>query len=116
MISQLVVNAVIIWPNHIYTKICQFLTKEYDIIPPKERIGKGRVFIAKCVVEGSFPILLAQEVDLFDFSVDVFDYAEKIEDLHLKNFALVLLAKTATISETMHNKVLEKVKEGSYLQ
>jgi 3-methyladenine DNA glycosylase AlkC len=96
--------------SHIFLQLSQFLKEEYNVIPSKERIGKGRVFIAKCAGEGSFPVLKANNVDLFDFSLNALAYSDTNEDIHLKNFALVILAKTTTISEKMHSKVLEKVR------
>ncbi len=37
--------------------ISEFLKNEYTTIPEKERIGKGRVFVAKVVAEGGFKLL-----------------------------------------------------------
>jgi len=43
--------------------IAQFIQQEYDLIPPKERIGKGVVFVSKNIVKAFFKFL--QDKSLF---------------------------------------------------
>ncbi len=63
-----------------------FLKREYDIIPEKERIGKGMVYITKILAKliydhlksNVFKIVGKKKVDI-SFSKSILDYIEKIE-------------------------------------
>ncbi|MFX1512481.1 MAG: hypothetical protein ACFFCQ_07840 [Promethearchaeota archaeon] len=95
-----------------FQKISEFLKNEYNIIPEKERIGKGRVYIAKAITEGCFKLLNDKtNLDFIDYTSRIFEYAEDTNDNHLTNFALILLAESVTITEEALKKGLEKTKE-----
>jgi 3-methyladenine DNA glycosylase AlkC len=88
-----------------FDKISKFLFNEYELIPEKERIGKGRVFITKSVVEGSFNLLEDNFcIDFIEYCTMMFDYAELKNNNFLRIFSLLMIAKSSTISR----KTLEK--------
>ncbi|MHA2247164.1 MAG: hypothetical protein ACXADY_19620 [Candidatus Hodarchaeales archaeon] len=94
-----------------FEKISTFLNKEYELIPKKERIGKGRVFITKNVVEGCFKLLEDKSsIDFLNYCTRIFDYAESEDDNYLRFFSLQLLAKSCTISREHLERGLKHIK------
>jgi 3-methyladenine DNA glycosylase AlkC len=70
------------------------LKSEYDIIPEKERIGKGSVFIAKTVGNIAYDNLVGVRfcsVDPYDFIQTLILFGENQKDRNLYNLGLVLL-------------------------
>ncbi|MFX0124986.1 MAG: DNA alkylation repair protein [Candidatus Hodarchaeota archaeon] len=97
--------------NQTFNKISGFLAKEYGLIPQKERIGKGRVYITKNIVEGCFNLLEEKSsIDFIDYCTEIFNYAESKDDNYLRNFALILLAKSSTLSIEALEKGLKHIK------
>jgi 3-methyladenine DNA glycosylase AlkC len=93
-----------------FDKISKFLKNEYNLIPEKERIGKGKVFVIKSVVEGCFQLLEDNyNIDFLKYSNKMFDHAELRDDNFLQNFSLVLLAKSSTISRRALEKGLKDI-------
>ena len=45
--------------KELFEEIDKFLKKEYDLIPQKERIGKGTKFISNHVAKGIFQYLIS---------------------------------------------------------
>ena len=96
--------------EHNFDKISMFLKNEYEIIPKKERIGKGRVFITKSVVERCFNILEDKtNIDFLEYSKKMFDHAELKDDNYLRYFSLILMAKSSTISLAALEKRLKHI-------
>ncbi|MHA2296639.1 MAG: hypothetical protein ACXADA_11475 [Candidatus Hodarchaeales archaeon] len=95
-----------------FDKISFFLNNEYKTIPDKERIGKGRIFIAKIATEECLKLLNhPSSFDFIDYTSKILEYAERKEDIILENFAVLLLAESVTISEEKLFQGLEKAKE-----
>ncbi len=94
-----------------FNKISEFLVKEYELIPEKERIGKGRVYITKNIVEGCFNLLEDRaSIDFIEYCTGIFNYAESKDDNYLRNFALILLAKSSSLSEKALERGLKHIK------
>ncbi len=97
--------------NSEINKIQLFLQHEYEIIPEKERIGKGSVYIAINVAAGFLKILEdSNNFDGLKFSIQIFNYGKEKNDINLKNFTIVFLAETISNSERMLEKVLNQAK------
>ncbi|MFW9904445.1 MAG: hypothetical protein ACFFFH_08945 [Candidatus Thorarchaeota archaeon] len=97
--------------TQVFNQISGFIASEYNIIPQKERIGKGRVFITKNIVEGCYNLLEDKtNIDFIEYCSDLFNYAESKDDNYLRNFALILLAKSSTISNETLERVLDHIK------
>lgn len=81
----------------ICTKINTFLNKEYEIIPEKERVGKGKVFISRHASKEFFFYLKNEEniteIRFIDIISQLFKYGEKNESLIMQHFALLLLSE-----------------------
>ncbi|MHA2365258.1 MAG: DNA alkylation repair protein [Candidatus Hodarchaeales archaeon] len=86
-------------------KIQNFIQKEYEKIPQKERIGKGQVFIARATAIGCFNISRkTQEFDLLNQIKSVFAIGEAELDHGLINFALILLSEYVSQSIDCFNE------------
>lgn len=97
--------------EHAFKQISGFIGKEYEIIPQKERIGKGRVYITKHIVKGCYNLLEDKaSIDFIDYCTNCFNYAELTDDNYLKNFALILLAKSSTLSKLALERGLNHIK------
>ncbi|OLS15205.1 MAG: hypothetical protein RBG13Loki_1171 [Promethearchaeota archaeon CR_4] len=93
------------WPIAIVFcyKFLPFLEQEYAAIPEKERIGKGRVYIARAAVEGLFNYLKNRSVknmeitptSCLSFSQQVFSYALENKENFLRYLSIFLLAEVA---------------------
>ncbi|QEE16403.2 hypothetical protein DSAG12_02233 [Promethearchaeum syntrophicum] len=88
-----------------------FLQHEYEIIPDKERIGKGSVYIAMNTAAGFVKILKDRKnFDNSNFSIQIFNHGKEIKDINLKNFAIAFLAETVSHSDINIDKVLNQAK------
>ena len=97
--------------EHVFKQISGFIEKEYELIPQKERIGKGRVYITKHIVDGCYHHLEDKaSIDFIDYCSLCFNYAELTDDNYLRNFALILLAKSSTLSKKAFEKGLNHIK------
>jgi 3-methyladenine DNA glycosylase AlkC len=95
----------------VFNQISRFIAKEYELIPQKERIGKGRVYITKNIVEGCYNLLEDKSsIDFIEYCTNTFNFAESNDDNFLKNFALILLAKSSTLSGNSLENTLEHIK------
>lgn len=94
-----------------FKQISGFIGKEYEIIPKKERIGKGRVYITKHIVEGCYNLLKDKaSIDFINYCTHCFNYAELTDDNYLRNFALILVAKSSTLSKVTLERGLNHIK------
>jgi 3-methyladenine DNA glycosylase AlkC len=77
--------------------ISELLQNEYKIIPSKERIGKGYVYVSKHVVKALFQFLIQKSNfnldDYYDLGISCFDIGERTERTHLQHFSLIFLAE-----------------------
>ncbi len=77
--------------------IAQFIQQEYDLIPSKERIGKGVVYISKHIVKALFQYLgensLYKIEDYYELGKIAFDSGEMNGNSRLQHFALIFLAE-----------------------
>ncbi|NHI94772.1 MAG: hypothetical protein EAX96_19935 [Candidatus Lokiarchaeota archaeon] len=82
--------------SELFSKITEVLDKEYGIIPEKERIGKGILYISRFVSQGIFEYI--KKLGLIDkeyitiFTQAIFDYGKEKDSLITKHFALVFLS------------------------
>ena len=67
-----------------------YMKIEYDLIPEKERIGKGSVFIAKSIAEMCLKKLIEKEITVFDFTNKLVDKGDEEQDCNLYNLGLAL--------------------------
>ena len=82
---------------NVLKKINAFLKKEYDIIPEKERIGKGIVYISRHVAKEMF-IFLKNERNVdeqyhVDFIKKNFSHGEEVESSIQQHFALLYISE-----------------------
>jgi 3-methyladenine DNA glycosylase AlkC len=82
----------------ILVRINNFFQKEYDIIPEKERIGKGAVFISRHISKAMILFLINNFNKDFEYclalSENLFRLGEEFEDLKILHLALYLFAET----------------------
>jgi 3-methyladenine DNA glycosylase AlkC len=87
--------------SEIIPNLYAFIKKEYDMIPEKERIGKGTVYIVKYIAKEFFLFMekkMNYSLDyLINFLNEAFEWGEGKEDYFLEHFVLLLLA------EIIHN-------------
>jgi 3-methyladenine DNA glycosylase AlkC len=82
----------------------ELMKHEYKIIPDKERIGKGSVYIAKTVGLQCYKWLIGESSELIDFLKfidELIQLGDKEDDRNLYNLGLVLFAYC--VSETGNN-------------
>lgn len=88
-------------------KIQKYLEYEYKIIPEKERVGKGSVYITKTVAEGVFPLIPDRNSEQTLSNIKLlFSTGEKLENIDLFNFACSLLGEFATTNSDNAQKAL----------
>ena len=83
--------------GELFEKINEILKKEYEMIPEKERIGKGIKFISNHVAKGVFQYQFNKKKANISFIVELvetsFSYGEKAESNILQLFALHIIAE-----------------------
>lgn len=81
----------------VFDQIKNHLDREYEMIPQKERIAKGTVYISKYVAKEIFlylnSILTFTFNDFIEFIKKSFTYGEKNNSLLLKHFSLLILSE-----------------------
>jgi 3-methyladenine DNA glycosylase AlkC len=91
-----------------------FLDEEYNSIPSKERIGKGRYFIAKSVARGCRNIIETSSrmkcKKIFHNTANMLLFGEKREMPSLVYLATTLMAEFARIDEEYLEKALKHAK------
>jgi 3-methyladenine DNA glycosylase AlkC len=91
--------------------IYSFLEDEYKTIPETERIGKGSVYVTKVIADATIDTLVNSKfVDPLQIINLIFHFHEVEKSYHMKNYALALLAKYATMSKKTFTKAVEIVK------
>ncbi len=97
--------------NNDYERIIQFLEREYDLIPEREKIGKGSVYIAKNVANGIIKnVYNLSEHILFNFSTNVYEYAKIEKNRKLVDFALSFLGEISCLSNELFEQALQRAK------
>jgi len=92
------------------SKIKQFLVQEYNLIPQKDRIGKGSVFIAQTVAKFSIDILLKyQQKSSFTIITNIFNFPDPSRDNHMINYALALMGEYSCFSESNMYQTLNQI-------
>ncbi len=87
------------WQNEdtLLEQINVFLNKEYNMIPEKERIGKGIKYISNYVAKGVFQNLINKKRTnigfIFELIEKTFDYGEYIDSNILQLYALHIIAE-----------------------
>ncbi|MHA1147813.1 MAG: DNA alkylation repair protein [Promethearchaeota archaeon] len=83
--------------SKVFQEIQRFLEREYALIPQKERIGKGIIYISKHATKEFFSYLRynlgAKDDELFLFMDNIFDYGEENESEFVQHFSLLLLSE-----------------------
>lgn len=96
-------------------RIEKYLAYEYKIIPDKERVGKGSVYIAKVVAEGVFPLILSnRKLDtrqLLSRIRGLFAFGEQVKNIDVFNLACCLLAEYSTIDDESATEALRLCKK-----
>jgi len=81
----------------IFKKLNDNLQKEVEIIPEKERVGKGSIYISRYVASEIIQFLIKEiKVDkkyLIKFTKKAFTYGENIKSPILQHFALLFLSE-----------------------
>jgi 3-methyladenine DNA glycosylase AlkC len=81
----------------ILSRIDSFFQNEYNIIPKKERIGKGAVFLSRYISKSMVLYLKEKFNKKFDYflalSKNLFKYGEEFEDLKIMHLALYIFAE-----------------------
>jgi len=82
----------------ILAKVNEFFQNEYDIIPEKERIGKGAVYISRYISKAMVFFLKKEfkkeSEDFLAFSENLFNYGEDIGDVKTQHLALYIFAES----------------------
>lgn len=106
-------------PTLFSDKLLPFLEQEYNAVPEKERIGKGRVYITRAAVDGLSSYLkskTAKNVEMtldsfLHFSEQVFSYASERKENFLRYLSIFLLAevvkKNSNAFLTCEHQILE---------
>lgn len=98
----------------IHSFLKELMEEEYQIIPEKERIGKGSVFIAKTIGLQCYKWLIrriSQDYAFWNFIDDMIQKGEDEKDRNLYNLGLILFAQCMCESEENTQtgfKLLEK--------
>ncbi len=83
--------------SEIFEKLNKFLQSEYALIPEKERIGKGAVYISKFVAKGIFEYLKDSErftdESLIKFSELCFSFGESFHTYFMQHFAELFVSE-----------------------
>ena len=82
--------------NILFKKVSAFLQNEYDIIPKKERNGKGMTYISKYAAKEMIQFLKSQiknDKNIVEFGKEAFDYGDKIQNRNIQHFALLFAAE-----------------------
>jgi 3-methyladenine DNA glycosylase AlkC len=88
-----------------------YLSNEYQIIPEKERIGKGSVYISKVVAETTIDLLMESErVNPLETINLIFHFPDTDKTFHMKNYAIALLGEYACTSKQAFNDAIVLVK------
>jgi len=78
-------------------QIMEYLNKEYGMIPEKERIGKGTVYISKNVAKGIIEFLMnsniINEKYIEKFTQETFSFGLDNESMIMKHFSLSFLGE-----------------------
>ncbi len=82
----------------IFEKIDNFIKKEYEIIPEKERIGKGIVYISKYAAKEMVQFMKESSIinaEFFKYFIEnAFIYGEKKKSQYIKHFTLLFMAES----------------------
>ncbi len=88
-----------------------FLDKEYKLIPAKERIGKGSVYISKIVAKTTISLLMkSKKVNPLEMINLILHFPINEKSFHMKNFALALLGEYAKTSKQAFNDAMTLTK------
>lgn len=83
--------------SSLFSQIKEYLQEEYDLIPEKERIGKGAIYISKYISKQMVDYLkntIKLKSDYFvQLSELLFEYGENKKDYKLNHFALYIFAE-----------------------
>lgn len=110
-----------IWtdPSHLFEdiqKINSFYEKEYALIPQKDRIGKGSIYLSYIFSKSAVDSIKQNTkegksaINLFDFILQTFDYGNNQKQSHLLNFSITLLGEYASDSKSNMIKALNQIK------
>jgi len=81
----------------LFSNILNHLNSEYAMIPEKERIGKGIVFISRYVAKEIFEYLRIEKlIDvqyILNFTQIAFKHGEEQDSMLMKHFSLLFLAE-----------------------
>lgn len=92
-------------------KINTFYQKEYDLIPEKERIGKGSVYLSYIFSQTAFRLINQNfKGDLFENIIKTYDSANIQNETYLINFSIALMGEYASASKSNLIKALNQVK------
>ncbi|TFF63470.1 MAG: hypothetical protein EU521_01550 [Promethearchaeota archaeon] len=83
--------------NLVFSELAEHLKKEYDFIPDKERVGKGRVYISRYIAKECYSYLKKEiamdKKRLFKFSKKCLKYYRTIENSSIYYFAMIFLSE-----------------------
>lgn len=99
----------------LFKEINNNLEKEYNIIPEKERLGKGIVYISRYISKEIFQYLIKEiKVDdkyLMSFIQGIFNYGETKNNNNLQHFALLFLSEYVANSQENFEKIIPLIKK-----
>ena len=99
----------------LFTQVNDYLKEEYDLIPDKERIGKGMVYISKFVAKEM--VLFLKNVVQIDrkyylsFAEKAFSYGEDNESHNIMHFSLYILSEFVFIFPDDFDMVIPLVRK-----
>ena len=100
----------------VFNRILAFFNHEYEIIPQKERIGKGRYYIVRIVAEVLFMKSFLNKFNfgpqytrLFEFVKMFLDYAKTEDDVFSKYFGITAPGQYGKLTPETLDKALEIV-------
>jgi 3-methyladenine DNA glycosylase AlkC len=99
----------------IFELIEKRLQKEYDLIPERERVGKGRVYISRYVAKEFFfylhNILEMTTKDLLNFTSSCLDYKKSTDSLSIYYFAIIFLSEIMKAYPELLDEIISIIKE-----
>lgn len=101
--------------NGLFKDVLNFLQHEYDIIPEKERIGKGISYLSKNIAKEMVQFLKSKkeidDITLIDFAKEAFNYGDFIKNRNIQQYALLFAAENIIQNPQIFKKLVSMIEK-----